>query len=361
MGYCMEENRIPITMISGPLGAGKTTLVNHLLENPGERSIAVLVNDMGEINIDAELLDGETEQGVVDLSNGCICCRLQDDLVTEVSRLAERRTFDYLVVEASGISEPIPIAQALTVGTDAGELPDQFYLDTTVSVVDAYGFWKAFDSDESLPDSAPDPQRPLTEVMIDQIEFCDVLLLNKCDMVPDDALDIIEAEIRQLQPRATVHRTEYSEVTPETVLSTNKFDFDDAQQQQGWKQALKSDDHTHSAAEKHGVASFVYRRQQPFEPDQLDAWLDEWNGNIVRAKGFAWVRSRPDTVLGISQAGPAVKAGPIGEWGQDDPATQLVFIGTDLDEQRLSEELDQCIASEQEPAQSPESDPFPRG
>ncbi|MFT4923063.1 MAG: G3E family GTPase [Haloarculaceae archaeon] len=356
----MAQSDIPITMVSGPLGAGKTTLVNRLLANPGDRRIAVLVNDMGEINVDAELLESEGESGIVDLSNGCICCRLQDDLVTEVSRLADRRSFDYLVVEASGISEPIPIAQALTVGTDAGTVPESFRLDTAVTVVDAYGFWKAFDPEESLPASAPDPQRPLTEVMVDQIEFCDVLLVNKCDMVPDDALDTVGAEIGELQPRATIYRTTHADVEPGSVLDTGLFDFETARRQQGWKRALAGDGHDHSAAEEHGVESVVYRRQEPFDPERFDAWLDDWDGNIVRAKGFAWVTSRPEEVLGVSQAGPAVRAGPIGEWGEDDPATRLVFIGRNLDEQRLTDELDGCLASDNERAQPPAEGPFPR-
>lgn len=362
---------IPITVISGPLGAGKTTLVNRLLNNPNGSRIAVIVNDMGEINVDAELIADETEDGVVDLSNGCICCRLQDDLVAQATRLAEERSFDYLVIEASGISEPIPIARTLTTGTEADSLPDRFRLDTTVSVVDAYGFWKAFDSDESLPDAAPDPERPLTEVLVDQIEFCDVLLLNKCDMVPEETLDAIEAAIGELQPRATLHRTTYSDVDSSAVLDTGSFDFDAARRQQGWKQALAGDtanehpDHDHgddavSAAEAHGVESFVYRRERPFHPERFDAWLDDWDGEIIRAKGFAWVVSRPETVLGVSQAGPSVQAGPIGEWGDDEPATRLVFIGSDIDEAAVTNELDDCLATADEQTDEYATDPFPR-
>lgn len=362
---------IPITVISGPLGAGKTTLVNRLLNNPNGSRIAVIVNDMGEINVDAELIADETDDGVVDLSNGCICCRLQDDLVAQATRLAEERSFDYLVIEASGISEPIPIARTLTTGTEADSLPDRFRLDTTVSVVDAYGFWKAFDSDESLPDAAPDPERPLTEVLVDQIEFCDVLLLNKCDMVPEETLESIEAAIGELQPRATLHRTTDSDVDSSAVLDTGSFDFEAARRQQGWKQALAGETtnehqgHDHgdavSAAEAHGVESFVYRRERPFHPERFDAWLDDWDGEIIRAKGFAWVASRPETVLGVSQAGPSVQAGPIGEWGDDEPATRLVFIGSDVDEAAVTNELDDCLAGSDEQAEEYATDPFPRG
>ncbi|WP_135305599.1 CobW family GTP-binding protein [Haloarcula amylovorans] len=368
-----STSEIPITILSGPLGAGKTTLVNRLLEKPGDRRIAVIVNDMGEINVDAELVADKADEAVVDLSNGCICCQLQDDLVTQATRLAKERSFDYLVVEASGISEPIPIAKALTSGTEDDNLPDTFRLDTTVSVIDAYGFWKAFDSEESLPDAAPNPERPLTEVLVDQIEFCEVLLLNKCDMVPDDALAAIEAAVRELQPRASIYRTTYSNVDPDTVLDTQLFDFDEAQRQQGWKQALTRDsesesgtehghehDEARSAAEAHGVESFVYRRERPFHPEQFDAWLDDWNGEIIRAKGFAWVASRPETVIGMSQAGPSIQAGPIGEWGDESPATRLVFIGRDFDVDVLTAELDECLAaSDGQPAEY--DDPFPRG
>ena len=363
-----STDEIPMTVLSGPLGAGKTTLVNRLLEDPGDRRLAVVVNDMGEINVDAELLAEESDDGVVDLSNGCICCRLRDDLVTEITRLAERRAFDYVVVEASGISEPVPVAKALTVGTDDGSLPERFRLDTTVSVVDAYGFRKAFDPEASLPASAPDPQRPLAEVMVDQIEFCDVLLLNKCDTVPDDELDAVAAAVRELQPRAEMHRTTHSEVDPEAVLGTGRFDFAAASRNQGWKRALAGDgsdgdghDHAEvSAAAAHGVESFVVRRQRPFDPAAFDAWLDEWNGDIVRLKGFAWVASRPETVLGVSQAGPAVQAGPIGEWGEDDPATRLVVIGSGVDESAVRSSLEACLTAPGDASVTAADDPFPR-
>jgi G3E family GTPase len=378
------SDRIPVTVLSGYLGAGKTTLVNHLLANPGEREIAVIVNDMGEINIDAELLaddadndDENDESGIVDLSNGCICCRLQDDLLTEAKRLVDSREFDYLVVEASGISEPIPIARALTVGTEEAAVDPRelFDLDTMVTVLDTYGFWKEFDAGSSVPDE-PDPTRPLADVLVDGIEFCDVLLLNKCDMVSDDVLNEIETVVARLGPRAEVIRTTYSEIDPGKIVDTGTFDFEEATRAPGWKHELADGDeasdhagaghghdhahaHGESAAEAHGVSSFVYRESRPFHPERFDAWLDEWSGDVIRAKGFFHLAGRQEAVMGLSRAGRSVQAGPLGEWGEETPETKLVFIGTDIDEDEMIEALEDCLATDEEINSKSIADPFP--
>ena len=378
------SDRIPVTVLSGYLGAGKTTLVNHLLANPGEREIAVIVNDMGEINIDAELLaddadndDENDESGIVDLSNGCICCRLQDDLLTEAKRLVDSREFDYLVVEASGISEPIPIARALTVGTEEAAVDPRelFDLDTMVTVLDTYGFWKEFDAGASVPDE-PDPTRPLADVLVDGIEFCDVLLLNKCDMVSDDVLNEIETVVARLGPRAEVIRTTYSEIDPGKIVDTGTFDFEEATRAPGWKHELADGDeasdhagaghghdhahaHGESATKAHGVSSFVYRESRPFHPERFDAWLDEWSGDVIRAKGFFYLAGRQEAVMGLSRAGRSVQAGPLGEWGEETPETKLVFIGTDIDEDEMIEALEDCLATDEEINSKSIADPFP--
>ena len=363
------DDTIPVTLVSGYLGAGKTTLVNRVLENPQGLAVAVIVNDMGEVNVDADLIRRERadEEGIVDLSNGCICCELRGDLLAEANRLAESREFDYLLVEASGISEPIPVARTLTVGEGDDDPTDRFRLDTVVSVVDAHRFRTEFDDGESLADARKaddEPERPLADVLIDQIEFCDVLLLNKRDLVPEAALDRIEEVVRTLQPRAEIIRTAHADVDPDRVLDTGRFDLEAAQREVGWKRALaghqddeQEHEHEHTAAGRVGVDSFVYRAERPFHPGRLDDALEELDDRVIRAKGVFRLAGRDD-VMGLSQAGMSIRAGPIGEWHPDDERrTELVFIGREMDEEGIRETLDGCFV--EEPSEGPFDDPFP--
>lgn len=375
----LEDDRIPVTLVSGTLGAGKTTLVNNVLRNAGAYDVAVLVNDMGEVNIDAELIAGSADDDVIDLTNGCICCQLQGDLVTEVNRLARERSFDVLLVEASGISDPVPVARTFLGQTEDGEDPtDRYRLDTVVSVVDAYGFWKEFDPDAERPAELDAPGRTLADVLVDQVEFCDVLVLNKCDLVPDDELDEMERVVRELQPRATIYRETYADVSPDAVLATGLFDYEEVSRSSGWKRRLREGDdqkshsgesheghdhadHDHAAA--HGVTSFLYESDRPFHPERLDDYLTEWPDGVVRAKGFFRLATRPETVMGLNRAGPSVTAGPIGRWGEgDDRRTRLVFIGRDVPEDSVRSALDDCLTTEAELEDAGElSDPFPSG
>src|SRR6056297_946405 len=289
-----NNDPIPVTILSGSLGAGKTTTLNHILSSEQELNAAVVVNDMGEVNVDADLVERESEltqndEEIIELSNGCICCRLRGDMLDEVGRLAEERDFEYLLVESSGISEPIPVAQTFARGFEDAEFdPTGVYeLDTMVSVVDAHSCWQGFDSGQALTDDDIEPQgnRVPEEALMDQIEFCDVLLLNKCDLVPDEELDEIEAVLRTLQPRAKIIRTEHGRVDPAEILGTGRFDFDEASQSAGWKHELQEGHHHEAAAEEHGVGSFVFKSDRPFHPERIAALLADLPDEIIRAKG----------------------------------------------------------------------------
>ena len=372
----------PVTILSGSLGAGKTTTLNHVLTTDQELNAAVLVNDMGEVNVDADLVERESDltqsdEEIIEMSNGCICCRLRGDMLDEVGRLADQREFDYLLVESSGISEPIPVAQTFARGfEDADFDPTGVYeLDTMVTVVDAHSIWQAFDSGAALTDDKVDPQgnRVPEEALMDQIEFCDVLLLNKCDLVPDDELDEIEAVLQALQPRAEIIRTEHGRVEPEMILDTGRFDFDRVSQSAGWKRELQEGHHHDAAAEEHGVGSFVFTSDRPFHPERIAELLADLPAGIIRAKGFFWSAGREDIAMGLDKAGQSVRAGPNGQWiatlpkaqqerylaarpGLEDDwddqwgdrGSQLVFIGREYDEDALVERLEDCLLTDTE-------------
>lgn len=377
----------PVTILSGSLGAGKTTLLNHLLTNAGGRRIAVLVNDVGDVNVDADLLEDGTDLsradgGIVDLSNGCICCGLQDDLETEVVRLAQQRDFDHLVVEASGISEPAPIARLFTTRSRAAARYD---VDTTVTVIDAHlfhGIYVSGDADRTYTepgesadgvdaDADADGPRPLAELLVEQVEFADVVLLNKADLLDDAALEEVAAVVRELQPTAEIHRTEYGVVDPGVLLGRYLFDTDATGDRAGWKRALAEDAHDHAhPPEVYGVDSFTYRRRRPFHPGRFHAVLRDLPPNVVRAKGPVWVAGR-EVKLVVGQAGPSIRVAVAGpwvaslseldrelyrsnrpnldwddEWG--DRKTEFVVIGRELDREALTDRLDDALLTDDE-------------
>ncbi|RQH01199.1 GTP-binding protein [Natrarchaeobius oligotrophus] len=387
----MSNDRIPVTVLSGSLGAGKTTVLNHVLTADHGLEVAVVVNDMGEVNVDAEHVAQRSDLGgddeIIELSNGCICCRLRGDMLDEVGRLADRREFDYLLVESSGISEPIPVAQTFAMGfEDASFDPtDTYALDTMVTVVNAHSFFESFDSGAALVEDGleDDAGRVPEEVLLDQIEFCDVLVLNKCDLVPDDALEEIEAVLETLQPRATIVRTEFGDVDPDRILGTGAFDFQAAQNSAGWKHELQHE-HAHDPREEHGVTSFVYQRDRPFHPYRIASLLSELPDEIVRAKGFFWSAGREDVAMGIDKAGTSVRAGPSGQWlatlpererkryfaarpGLEDDwddewgdrMTRLVFIARQFDETELIDRLDDCLLTDAEMGENWDAYPDP--
>lgn len=378
-----NNKKLPVTVLSGYLGAGKTTILNHVLNNRNGMRVAVIVNDLGDVNIDADLIkDGgglsRTDEKLVEMSNGCICCTLREDLLREVERLAMENRFDYVLIESTGVGEPIPVAQTFTyIDEEHGIDLTQFCrLDSMVTVVDAYRFWSDFASGETLMDRkqevGEDDTREVVDLLIDQIEFCDVLILNKCDRVGENELEDLEKVLRSLQPRAKLIRSSYGQINPSDILNTGLFDFDEASQSAGWMQEMAKEYHV-PETEEYGISSFVYERIRPFHPERLMEWMSDWPEEVVRAKGMVWLATRYDMAQNLSQAGPSIQFGPAGHWvaalseaerqevmledskiaeywdeAYGDRINKIVFIGLSLNRQELSGELDDCLLTEEE-------------
>ncbi|MFA9458487.1 GTP-binding protein [Halalkalibacter sp. AB-rgal2] len=379
------EKQIPVTVLSGYLGSGKTTLLNHLLNNRDGLKIAVIVNDMSEVNIDADLVRqggglSRTDEKLVEMSNGCICCTLREDLLMEVERLAKAGDIDYIVIESTGISEPTPVAQTFSYIDEELNIDLSTYcrLDTMVTVVDANRFWHDFRSGERLLDRkeavGEDDTREIADLLIEQIEFCNVLILNKCDLVDEEDLNKLESVLRTLQPKAKMIRTEHSKVDPKEILHTHSFNFQEASQSAGWIRELTQGHKHHTPeTEEYGISSFVYRSRLPFHSERFQNYMSQLPHNIVRAKGIAWCATENDLALLVSQAGPAVSIEPVSywvaslpkaererilldnphimeEWDQvyGDRHTKLVFIGTELDPDEIKREVDQCLLTDSE-------------
>jgi G3E family GTPase len=385
------SDRIPVTVLSGSLGAGKTTLLNHLLAN-ADREIAVLVNDMGEVNVDAELIaegsDLDVDGGVTELSNGCICCELQDDLETAVVRLARERSFDALVVESSGISEPAPVARLFTTDSPAAA---RYRVNALVTVLDTPLFLDAFAGDGTprrRVDGDDAEERPLSDLLVEQVEVSNLVLLNKADRCTGADLDEAAALVAALQPDAETIPTEFSAVDPARLLDANAFDPDTLADLPGWKRAIDEHgddggdhgDHRHPD-EIYGVSSFTYRRRRPFHPERIVALLADLPSGVVRSKGTLWIAGN-DARQTVSQAGPSVRATAQGPWiatlpeieretyranrpdldwhdEHGDRRTAFVVIGTEVDEAALRDRLDDALVTDAEWEGSAFDDPFP--
>ncbi|MCQ2486640.1 MAG: GTP-binding protein [Clostridia bacterium] len=376
----MKVNYTPckVALVEGYLGAGKTTLLNKVLNEPNGHKIAVIVNDIGEVNIDAKLIEknggGVTEQegDLVPLTNGCICCTLSEDLAQQLSDLACTNKYDYIVIEASGICEPIPIAQTITMMSEATKeknMPEIVHLDNIIAVTDAARLRDEFDCGKVLT-VEPEDDEDLASLLIQQLEFCNTVILNKVDLCTEEELGKIEAVIKALAPKAKIIRTSYGDVPNDEIYDTNRFDFEEACMSAGWVQAIENpEEHEEGELYEYGIETFVFENRAPFDMEKLQKVFMDWPTNVIRTKGYVWFDATPDEAFILEQAGRQVTIQPDGiwliaatkeereqafamypdlkdDWDEEygDRVNRLVIIGQDLDEEEMRNNLTGALA-----------------
>jgi G3E family GTPase len=391
--------KLPVTVLSGFLGAGKTTVLSHILNNRENKKVAVIVNDMSEINIDAATVKSEvslnrSEEKLIEMSNGCICCTLREDLLEEVNKLAKEGRFDHLVIESTGISEPLPVAETFTFADEQGvSLSDVAKLDTMVTVVDAVNFLKDYQEAKYLKDKGEslgvDDERSVADLLVDQVEFADLILISKTDLVNTEDLERLKAILKTLNTDAKVLPIEHGNVDIDKVLNTGLFDFERARQAPGWLKEMRGEHIPET--EEYGIGSFCYEARRPFHPDKFHEFLHNTKqyGKLIRSKGFFWLATRPEYAGQWSQAGGIARYGfaglfwkavPEKDWPEDeeylasiknqwvepfgDMRQELVFIGQGLDQEKMTQKLDECLLTEEEVLKGREywetlKDPFP--
>ena len=393
------DRKLPVTVLSGFLGAGKTTVLSHILNNREDKKVAVIVNDMSEINIDSAIVQNDvslnrSEERLVEMSNGCICCTLREDLLEEVTKLANEGRFDYLVIESTGISEPLPVAETFTFADEEGvSLSDVADLDTMVTVVDAGNFLKDYDEAKFLQDTdeslGEEDERSVADLLVDQVEFADVILVSKTDLASSSDVERLIAILKTLNTDAKIVPIAEGQVNIDDVLSTGLFDFERAQQAPGWLKEMRGE-HV-PETEEYGIGSFSYLARRPFHPEKFHQFLHSTKeyGKLIRSKGYFWLASRPEFAGQWSQAGGIARYGfagmfwkavPQESWPTDeeylatikeqwvepfgDMRQELVFIGQGLDQNAIVQALDDCLLSEEDVLQGRAfwetlPDPFP--
>ncbi len=395
----MNTQKLPVTVLSGFLGAGKTTVLSHILNNRQGRKVAVIVNDMSEVNIDAATVQNEvslnhSEEKLVEMSNGCICCTLREDLLEEVTKLAQEGRFDYLVIESTGIAEPLPVAETFTFADENGlSLSDVARLDTMVTVVDAINFLRDYDEAKFLTETTEslgeDDERSVADLLVDQVEFADVILISKTDLAEKSEIERLLAILKTLNTSATILPISNGEVELDAVLDTQSFSFEKAQQAPGWLKEMRGEHIPET--EEYGISSFAYHARRPFHPEKFYDFLHNAKdyGKLIRSKGYFWLATRPEFVGQWSQAGGIARYGVAGmfwkaipkeEWPTDqdyldaindiwqepygDMRQELVFIGQGLEQEKLIARLNECLLTEDEMEQGLDywlslEDPFP--